>query len=99
MPTLRHRHHLPLSDVATATHPVSADARAGLRLGNHPAPHRRWIQPGRPQLRVVQVTPASISARVSAGILHSMATVVAFHAHPDDEVILTGGTLARAAAN
>ena len=28
-----------------------------------------------------------------------MATVVAFHAHPDDEVILTGGTLARAAAH
>jgi LmbE family N-acetylglucosaminyl deacetylase len=27
-----------------------------------------------------------------------MPTVVAFHAHPDDEVILTGGTLARAAA-
>ncbi|MCV7199092.1 PIG-L deacetylase family protein [Mycobacterium angelicum] len=27
-----------------------------------------------------------------------MATVVAFHAHPDDEVILTGGTLAKAAA-
>jgi LmbE family N-acetylglucosaminyl deacetylase len=27
-----------------------------------------------------------------------MATVLAFHAHPDDEVILTGGTLARAAA-
>ncbi|MGV0633984.1 PIG-L family deacetylase [Mycolicibacillus trivialis] len=27
-----------------------------------------------------------------------MATVVALHAHPDDEVILTGGTLARAAA-
>ena len=27
-----------------------------------------------------------------------MATVVAFHAHPDDEVILTGGTLALAAA-
>lgn len=26
-----------------------------------------------------------------------MATVVAFHAHPDDEAILTGGTLARAA--
>jgi LmbE family N-acetylglucosaminyl deacetylase len=32
-----------------------------------------------------------------AGILHCMPTVVAFHAHPDDEVILTGGTLARAA--
>lgn len=27
-----------------------------------------------------------------------MATLVAFHAHPDDEVLLTGGTLARAAA-
>jgi len=27
-----------------------------------------------------------------------MATVVAFHAHPDDEVVLTGGTLARLAA-
>lgn len=27
-----------------------------------------------------------------------MATIVAFHAHPDDEVILTGGTLAKAAA-
>lgn len=27
-----------------------------------------------------------------------MATVLALHAHPDDEVILTGGTLARAAA-
>jgi LmbE family N-acetylglucosaminyl deacetylase len=27
-----------------------------------------------------------------------MATLVAFHAHPDDEVILTGGTIARAAA-
>ncbi|OBH15257.1 PIG-L family deacetylase [Mycolicibacter terrae] len=27
-----------------------------------------------------------------------MATLVAFHAHPDDEAVLTGGTLARAAA-
>ncbi|ONI81712.1 PIG-L domain-containing protein [Actinosynnema sp. ALI-1.44] len=27
-----------------------------------------------------------------------MATIVAFHAHPDDEVLLTGGTLARFAA-
>jgi LmbE family N-acetylglucosaminyl deacetylase len=27
-----------------------------------------------------------------------MVTVVAFHAHPDDEVLLTGGTLARLAA-
>lgn len=28
-----------------------------------------------------------------------MTTVVAFHAHPDDEVLLTGGTLARLAAD
>jgi len=28
-----------------------------------------------------------------------MATVVAFHAHPDDEVLLTGGTIARLAAD
>jgi LmbE family N-acetylglucosaminyl deacetylase len=41
---------------------------------------------------------ASTSTAALAGILRSMATVVAFHAHPDDEVILTGGTLARAAA-
>jgi LmbE family N-acetylglucosaminyl deacetylase len=34
----------------------------------------------------------------AVGILPSMATVVAFHAHPDDEVVLTGGTLARASA-
>jgi LmbE family N-acetylglucosaminyl deacetylase len=38
------------------------------------------------------------AAHEAAGILRSMATIVAFHAHPDDEVILTGGTLARAAA-
>ncbi len=28
-----------------------------------------------------------------------MTTIVAFHAHPDDEALLTGGTLARAAAD
>jgi LmbE family N-acetylglucosaminyl deacetylase len=28
-----------------------------------------------------------------------MTTIVAFHAHPDDEVLMTGGTLARAAAD
>lgn len=27
-----------------------------------------------------------------------MATIVAFHAHPDDEVLLTGGTIAQLAA-
>jgi LmbE family N-acetylglucosaminyl deacetylase len=33
-----------------------------------------------------------------ARTLTSMATIVAFHAHPDDEAIWTGGTLARLAA-
>src|ERR1700759_5303709 len=42
------------------------------------------------------IAPTSTAAL--AGILRSMATVVAFHAHPDDEAVLTGGTLARAAA-
>jgi hypothetical protein len=28
----------------------------------------------------------------------AMATVIAFHAHPDDEVLLTGGTVARGRA-
>jgi LmbE family N-acetylglucosaminyl deacetylase len=31
-------------------------------------------------------------------MLTPMATIVAFHAHPDDEVLLTGGTIARLAA-
>lgn len=31
-------------------------------------------------------------------MIGTMATVVAFHAHPDDEALLTGGTLARVAA-
>jgi LmbE family N-acetylglucosaminyl deacetylase len=33
-----------------------------------------------------------------AGSLTRVATIVAFHAHPDDEVLLTGGTIARFAA-
>jgi LmbE family N-acetylglucosaminyl deacetylase len=32
------------------------------------------------------------------GILRSVATIVAFHAHPDDEAILTGGTFASLSA-
>jgi len=35
---------------------------------------------------------------MSEGGFASVATVVAFHAHPDDEVLLTGGTIARLAA-
>jgi len=33
------------------------------------------------------------------GHARSVTTIVAFHAHPDDEALLTGGTLARAAAD
>ena len=36
---------------------------------------------------------------MSGGGLAQVATVVAFHAHPDDEVLLTGGTIARLAAD
>jgi LmbE family N-acetylglucosaminyl deacetylase len=41
-----------------------------------------------------------VTARPSSGsrTLHSMATIVSIHAHPDDEAIVTGGTLARLAA-
>jgi LmbE family N-acetylglucosaminyl deacetylase len=35
----------------------------------------------------------------SGGGLAPVVTVVAFHAHPDDEVLLTGGTIARLAAD
>jgi LmbE family N-acetylglucosaminyl deacetylase len=36
--------------------------------------------------------------RVPHASMASVPTIVAFHAHPDDEVLLTGGTLARLAA-
>src|SRR5580658_5814650 len=43
--------------------------------------------------------PRSWNGVTSARLrLMYMATVVAFHAHPDDEVLLTGGTIARLAA-
>jgi LmbE family N-acetylglucosaminyl deacetylase len=41
-------------------------------------------------------TRPSVSRRSS--VLSDRYTVLSFHAHPDDEVLLTGGTLARAAA-
>lgn len=54
----------------------------------------RW----RSEIRPVTSRPVGCLGGHVPGILHSMATVVAFHAHPDDEVVLTGGTLAWAAA-
>lgn len=74
-----------------------------------PAPHRR-AGSDRPataeRLGITSPTPAPVNSWPGrkalvpspGAILHPMATVVAFHAHPDDEVILTGGTLASAAA-
>lgn len=43
------------------------------------------------------VAGMTVAGRLSWARMVSMATVLAFHAHPDDEV-LTGGTLARLAA-
>lgn len=41
--------------------------------------------------------PAHNAALGGLGLGGNVPTVVSFHAHPDDEVLLTGGTLARAA--
>jgi LmbE family N-acetylglucosaminyl deacetylase len=53
------------------------------------------------QVRLVSVAtcwPESDVARTGEWHHGGMATVVAFHAHPDDEALLTGGTLALLAA-
>ncbi len=47
----------------------------------------------RPAPAILVVAPCGQTAGMSAF------TVVSFHAHPDDEALLTGGTLARAAAD
>jgi LmbE family N-acetylglucosaminyl deacetylase len=39
-----------------------------------------------------------MASRYRGDTLVTMAAIVAFHAHPDDEVLLTGGTIARLAA-
>jgi LmbE family N-acetylglucosaminyl deacetylase len=49
-------------------------------------------------LRRARHSASSVRPIVIHGTMASMATVLAFHAHPDDEVLLTGGTLARLAA-
>jgi len=43
-------------------------------------------------------TEKRMKAIVSGARITTMTAVVSFHAHPDDEVLLTGGTLARLAA-
>lgn len=47
---------------------------------------------------VSSASPTGSSARHVGDTLAAMATIVAFHAHPDDEVLLTGGTIALLAA-
>src|SRR6266567_63429 len=53
---------------------------------------RRWLSPRARPGRYVRAALPIVSG------WSAMATVVAFHAHPDDEALLTGGTLARLAA-
>src|SRR6266702_3152091 len=50
---------------------------------------RRWLSPRARPGRYVRAALPIVSG------WSAMATVVAFHAHPDDEALLTGGTLAR----
>jgi LmbE family N-acetylglucosaminyl deacetylase len=51
------------------------------------------------QRKPAMATPTlSLHFSVAGVSLVRMATIVAFHAHPDDEVLLTGGTIARLAA-
>src|SRR2546430_3016808 len=50
-----------------------------------------WRKHGRPQVPC-SGRPTEIEET------GTMATIVSFHAHPDDETIATGGTLAKAAA-
>src|ERR1035438_2611291 len=52
---------------------------------------------GQPCPRGPALSTLPVAGPAGARIV-SMATILAFHAHPDDEVLLTGGTLARLAA-
>jgi hypothetical protein len=51
-----------------------------------------------PSVTAAGVPPVPDALRHPGDRLAPMATIVAFHAHPDDEVLLTGGTIARLAA-
>jgi LmbE family N-acetylglucosaminyl deacetylase/membrane-associated phospholipid phosphatase len=69
---------------------------------------RLTINPSRSELRAAvtsfsaPVPPASSSSTIdvdSTVVAERRFTIVSFHAHPDDEALLTSGTLARAAAD
>lgn len=82
--------------VGTGNHYV-ADVVAGAALGGAACVTAAWI--ARRQRR--SVDPRALrrpKAGETAPAPHTPLTVVAFHAHPDDETLFTGGTLARAAA-
>src|SRR5215472_12048808 len=73
-----------------ASSPISWDARHPDSTASSVRPRRCKARPPRsglaPQLRHIGIR------------LTPMATIVAFHAHPDDEVLLAGGTIAWLAA-
>src|SRR5690348_2918214 len=63
------------------------------------------INAARPKAPAVRATPITIRVRRERGepvatcdTVSVSFTLVSFHAHPDDEALLTGGTLARASA-
>ena len=92
-------------DPAPAVVPRPAHRRGPRRLGRRRRPHRqaaaragadrltagRRGDPGR--------APATTSARAHADRFPAWPPWSRFHAHPDDETIATGGTMARAAAD
>ncbi len=67
---------------------VAADDHMAVRRGAH----RAALPPGGRAGR------ADAGARAGRRVMTAPRTIVSFHAHPDDEVLLTGGTLARMAA-
>ncbi|MEZ5411567.1 MAG: phosphatase PAP2 family protein [Acidimicrobiales bacterium] len=82
--------------VGTGNHYV-ADVVAGAALGCAACATAAWI--ARRQRRGDE--PGALPRSTASGTAPTGAaplTIVAFHAHPDDETLFTGGTLARAAA-
>jgi LmbE family N-acetylglucosaminyl deacetylase len=69
------------------------DARQQTPCASNPVRSAR-VPAGRTRPPKTNDRPVQVGPETMVG----MATIIAFHAHPDDEVLLTGGTLARLAA-
>lgn len=82
--------------VGTGNHYV-ADVAAGAALGLAACAMASWIA-GRQDQRVAPGALPRPKAWETVPTSSPPLTIVAFHAHPDDETLFTGGTLARAAA-